>query len=117
LKPDAYRRSQTSVVLQDQKLYDTGFSGGRQVLIENLALDLTVVMKIRLHSTGGGLQPRANDNYLFANSRWIGISGAVDSGRVLPDRNDDSSDTNHSFYNHQGGLNVVTAFEVFSFPP
>src|SRR5439155_3863109 len=107
IKLDAYRRSQTSVVLKDQNYTTTGFSAGvRQLLFENYAVNLTGGYEASDYTSNRpGVAATRNDKYFFIQ---IGLDwnpmDRVTVGAFYQYRDNDSSDPHHSFNNHQVGL-------------
>jgi len=112
-KLDAYRRSQSSVILQDQNYTTTGFSAGvRQLLFENYAVNLTGGYEESDYTSNRpGVSATRNDKYFFTQ---IGLDwnpmDRLTVGAFYQYRDNDSTDPNHSFNNHQVGLNVGYKF-------
>src|ERR1043166_1000703 len=114
LKLDAYRRSQTSIVVQDQNYTVTGFSAGvRQIFFENYALNLAGGYENTDYESNSPTAPPATrkDKYYFAR---IGLEWSIREhftvGAFYQYRNNDSTDLNHQFDNHQVGLNAIYHF-------
>ena len=110
---DAYRRSQTSVVLRDQNYTTSGFNVGvRQVFRENYALNLSGGYENSDYTSNvKGTVANRTDDYFIAQ---IGVDWNVleklTVGAFYQFRDNHSTDSNHSFDNHQVGLNVSYRF-------
>jgi len=113
LSLDAYRRSQASVVFQNQNYTTTGFSGNiRQVLFENYAVYLTGGYENSDYTsnTTGVAAPR-EDNYFHVQvgADWQILDRGT-LGIFYQFRNNNSTDPNHDFDNNQVGLNFAFRF-------
>src|SRR5205085_2724930 len=103
-KLDAYRRSQSSVVLRDQNYTSTGFSAGvRQVLFENYAVNLAGGYEDADYTANvAALAANRHDKYFFTQ---IGLDwnplDRLTVGAFYQYRDNDSTDSNHGFNNHQ----------------
>ena len=113
VKLDAYRRSQTSVVLQDQNYTATGFSAGlRQVLFEKYAVNVNGGYENADYTSNrANVAANRNDNYFFGQLELdANLMDRLTVGVFYQYRNNDSTDANRTFDNHQVGLNVGYRF-------
>ena len=112
-KLDAYRRSQTSVVLQNQNYTTTGFSANvHQTLFENYAVNLSGGYEDSDYTSNShGVSATRNDKYFFTQIglEWTPVD-RLTVGAFYQYRDNDSSLATHSFNNNQVGLNVGYRF-------
>ena len=110
---EAHRKDQNSVSLPDQNYTDTGFNLGiRYALDERWAVRLDGGYdNLDYDSNQSGVSATREDDYFFVK---FGVDWNVGSRCVVSAsyqyREDDSSDPNYSFDNHQVGLSCVYRF-------
>ena len=110
---DAYRRNQTSVVLQDQTYTTTGFSlGVKQAVTERINAGITGGYEHRNYfANSASVSATRVDNYFFARPtvEW-NLDDHLSIGAFYQYRKNTSRTGVFEFSQHQGGANVSYSF-------